>query len=205
MKANMAFLLEKMPFAYRVLDFDFIMAINEQKAKIFAEGGIILNTNPQIDDDGIQTLPVDKIGINKNIFYIFKILKKLKDYDYSIQKCKDFLYRYKQELEDIDNLKFDDMSLNECKKFIEYSYNFTQNLAYDRFKYALFPLVLNSKKLTKIIKKVDVNYSSFDFYWDLDNKTSVVTNDIYKMADEIRKNEALKNSIISGESFKKIY
>lgn len=205
MKTNMAFLLEKMPFAYRVLDFDFIMTINKQKAKIFAEGGIVLDSTPQIDDDGIQTLPVDKMGINKNIFYIFKILKKLKDYDYCLKKCKDFLYRYKRELEDINNLNFDDMGLNECKKFIEYSYNFTQNLAYDRFKYALFPLVLNSKKLNKIIKKVDVNYSSFDFYWNLDNKTSVVTNDIYKMADEIRKNEALKNSIISGESFKKIY
>lgn len=205
MKTNMAFLLEKMPFAYRVLDFDFIMTINKQKAKIFAEGGIVLDSTPQIDDDGIQTLPVDKRGINKNIFYIFKILKKLKDYDYCLKKCKDFLHRYKRDLEDINNLNFDDMGLNECKKFIEYSYNFTQNLAYDRFKYALFPLVLNSKKMTKIIKKVDVNYSSFDFYWNLDNKTSVVTNDIYKMADEIRKNEALKNSIISGESFKKIY
>lgn len=205
MKTNMAFLLEKMPFAYRVLDFDFIMTINKQKAKIFAEGGIVLDSTPQIDDDGIQTLPVDKRGINKNIFYIFKILKKLKDYDYCLKKCKDFLHRYKRELEDINNLNFDDMGLNECKKFIEYSYNFTQNLAYDRFKYALFPLVLNSKKMTKIIKKVDVNYSSFDFYWNLDNKTSVVTNDIYEMADEIRKNEALKNSIISGESFKKIY
>lgn len=205
MKTNMAFLLEKMPFAYRVLDFDFIMNINKQKAKIFAEGGIVLDSTPQIDDDGIQTLPVDKRGINKNIFYIFKILKKLKDYDYCLKKCKDFLHRYKRELEDINNLNFDDMGLNECKKFIEYSYNFTQNLAYDRFKYALFPLVLNSKKMNKIIKKVDTNYSSFDFYWNLDNKTSVVTNDIYKMADEIRKNEALKNSIISGESFKKIY
>lgn len=205
MKTNMAFLLEKMPFAYRVLDFDFIMTINKQKAKIFAEGGIVLDSTPQIDDDGIQTLPVDKRGINKNIFYIFKILKKLKDYDYCLKKCKDFLHRYKRELENINNLNFDDMGLNECKKFIEYSYNFTQNLAYDRFKYALFPLVLNSKKMTKIIKKVDAKYSSFDFYWNLDNKTSTVTNDIYKMADEIRKNEALKNSIISGESFKKIY
>ena len=53
----MSFQLEKMPFAYRALDYDFIMAINNQKSKIFAEGGIIFDTDPQIDNDGIQTLP----------------------------------------------------------------------------------------------------------------------------------------------------
>ena len=75
-------------------------------------------------------------------------------------------------------------------------------MAYDRFKYALFPSVLNDKKFTKIIKKANANYSSFDFYWNLDNKTSVVTNDIYEMACEIRKNESLKRAVISGESYK---
>jgi len=37
MRKNLAFQLEKMPFAYRVLDYDFIMAINDQKSKIFAD------------------------------------------------------------------------------------------------------------------------------------------------------------------------
>lgn len=72
-------------------------------------------------------------------------------------------------------------------------------------KDALFPSVLNSKKFTKIIKKVNSNYSSFDFYWDLDNKTSVITNDVYTMACDIRKNEALKRAIISGDNFKELY
>ena len=57
MKANMSFQLEKMPFSYRPLDYDFIMKINAQKSRIMAENGIEITSDPQIDDDGIMTLP----------------------------------------------------------------------------------------------------------------------------------------------------
>ena len=201
----MSFFLEKMPFAHRVLDFDYLMAINDQKVNILSEGGIILPRNPIIDDDGIQTFSDDGKQIGKNIFKFFNILKDMKDFDLCYKKCKDFMNIYEVEIEEIKHLNFEHMTLTECGNFLEESYVLLQKLAYDRFKYALFPSVLNSKKFTKIIKKVNSNYSSFDFYWDLDNKTSVVTNDVYKMAREIRKNEALKKAIISGDNFKELY
>lgn len=201
----MSFFLEKMPFAHRVLDFDYLMAINDQKVNILSEGGIILPRNPIIDDDGIQTFSDDGKRIGKNIFKFFKILKNMKDFEFCYKKCKDFMNIYEVEIEEIKHLNFENMTLTECGNFLEESYVLLQKLAYDRFKYALFPSVLNSKKFTKIIKKVNSNYSSFDFYWDLDNKTSVVTNDVYKMAREIRKNEALKKAIISGDNFKELY
>ncbi|QEK00910.1 PEP/pyruvate-binding domain-containing protein [Treponema phagedenis] len=201
----MSFFLEKMPFAHRVLDFDYLMAINDQKVNILSEGGIILPRNPIIDDDGIQTFSDDGKRIGKNIFKFFNILKNMKDFEFCYKKCKDFMNIYEVEIEEIKHLNFENMTLTECGNFLEESYVLLQKLAYDRFKYALFPSVLNSKKFTKIIKKVNSNYSSFDFYWDLDNKTSVVTNDVYKMACEIRKNEALKRAIISGDNFKELY
>lgn len=201
----MSFFLEKMPFAHRVLDFDYLMAINDQKVNILSEGGIILPRNPIIDDNGIQTFSDDGKRIGKNIFKFFNILKNMKDFEFCFKKCKDFMNIYEVEIEEIKHLNFENMTLTECGNFLEESYVLLQKLAYDRFKYALFPSVLNSKKFTKIIKKVNSNYSSFDFYWDLDNKTSVVTNDVYKMAREIRKNEALKKAIISGDNFKELY
>ena len=201
----MSFFLEKMPFAHRVLDFDYLMAINDQKVNILSEGGIILPRNPIIDDDGIQTFSDDGKRIGKNIFKFFNILKNMKDFEFCYKKCKDFMNIYEVEIEEIKHLNFENMTLTECGNFLEESYVLLQKLAYDRFKYALFPSVLNSKKFTKIIKKVNSDYSSFDFYWGLDNKTSVVTNDVYKMAREIRKNEALKKAIISGDNFKELY
>lgn len=201
----MSFFLEKMPSAHRVLDFDYLMAINDQKVNILSEGGIILPRNPIIDDDGIQTFSDEGKRIGKNIFKFFNILKNMKDFEFCYKKCKDFMNIYETEIEEIKHLNFENMTLTECGNFLEESYALLQKLAYDRFKYALFPSALNSKKFTKIIKKVNSNYSSFDFYWDLDNKTSVITNDVYTMACEIRKNEALKRAIISGDNFKELY
>ncbi len=201
----MSFFLEKMPSAHRVLDFDYLMAINDQKVNILSEGGIILPRNPIIDDDGIQTFSDEGKRIGKNIFKFFNILKNMKDFEFCYKKCKDFMDIYETEIEEMGHLNFENMTLTECGNFLEESYALLQKLAYDRFKYALFPSVLNSKKFTKIIKKVNSNYSSFDFYWDLDNKTSVITNDVYTMACEIRKNEALKRAIISGDNFKELY
>jgi phosphoenolpyruvate synthase, putative len=201
-KALMAFQLEKMPFAYRVLDYDYMMAINEQKARIFAEGGIAFNSNPLIDDDGIQTICNDKKRLTRNIVHLFKMLRMLSNFDYCAQVCKTFMANYEKEIEQIKSLNFETMSLTECKKFIEQSYELTKELAYNRFKYALFPSFLMIKKFTKIIKRVDTCYSAFDFYAGLNNKTAVVTNDISHIADTIKKNAGLTEAILSGSTYK---
>lgn len=201
----MAFLLEKIPFAHRVLDFDYLTAINDQKMNILLEGGIVLPRNPIIDDDGIQTFSDRGKRINKNIFQFFRLLREMKDFRACSDKCKDFLKRYQAEIEKMKAFNFENMTLEEGKKFMEESYILLQKLAYDRFKYALFPSVLNNKKFDKIIKKINKKYSSFDFYWDLENRTSVVTRDIYKIACEIRKEESLKKAILSGETFQALY
>lgn len=205
MRKNMAFQLEKMPFAYRVLDYDFIMAINDQKSKIFGEAGIIFDSDPQIDNDGIQTLPKGKKGINKNIFHFFKILKQIKDFDSCAAMCKEFTHRYEEEISMHKDKDFENMSLQECREFLEYSYKLTKDLSYDRFKYALFPTMLVFDKYTKLLQRINPKYTAFDLYKNLDNKTSTVNKDIFDMAKEISKHSKLKEAILSGESYKSLY
>lgn len=205
MRKKMAFQLEKMPFAYRALDYDFIMAINNQKSKIFAEGGIIFDTDPQIDNDGIQTLPKGKKGITKNIFHIFKVLKQIRDFNSCTKICEKFMDRYGKDISILKSKDFENMSLTECREFLEYSYKLTKDLSYDRFKYALFPTMLVFDKYSKILKKINPDYTAFDLYKNLDNKTSTVNSDISKMAEKISKNNKLKEAILSGESYKNLY
>ena len=205
MRKNLAFQLEKMPFAYRVLDYDFIMAINDQKSKIFAEAGIVFDSDPQIDNDGIQTLPKGKKGINKNIFHFFKILKQIKDFDSCATICKEFMCRYEEEISMLKAKDFENISLQECREFLEYSYKLTKDLSYDRFKYALFPTMLVFDKYTKLLQRINPKYTAFDLYKNLDNKTSTVNKDIFDMAKEISKHSKLKEAILSGESYKSLY
>ena len=203
MKRQMAFQLEKMPFAYRALDYDYMITINNQKAVIFDEAGIKLNSNPQIDDDGIQTLPKEVKGINRRIFRLFKMIKMLKNYEYCADKCKIFMEKYDKEIAGLKEKDFTQMNLSECGRFLEYSRDLLKNLSYDRFKYALFPSALN-KDLEKILKKVGTGHTVFDLYRNLDNKTAVVTRDVERLADEIKKNDRLKKAIIGGENFESI-
>ena len=201
----MSFFLEKMPFAHRALDFDYLAAINDQKVNILLEGGIVLPRNPIIDDDGIQTFTDAGKRINKNIFKFFKILKNMKDFNGCYHKCKDFMKIYESKIEKIKHLNFENMTLEEYKNFMEDSYILLQKLAYDRFKYALFPSVLRSKGLDKIIKRADRSYVAFDLYSGLNNKTSAVNIDISTLICEIKKNTELKDRVTAGESYNKLY
>ena len=73
----------------------------------------------------------------------------MKDFEFCYKKCKYFMNIYETEIEEIKHLNFENMTLTECGNFLEESYALLQKLAYDIFKYALFPSVLNSKKFTK--------------------------------------------------------
>lgn len=204
-KESIIFLLEKAPFIFSPLEYDFMIAISEQKEIIFKEGGIIYDINPKMDDDGIMVIPNGSRKVNKNIFKIFKIIRDIKDYDKCYYTCKQFMDEYKRKIEQIRNLSYKDMTLLECKSFILNSYDLLRSIAYDRFKFAIFPSVAREKFFTKIVKKVDKKYSAFDLYWGLNNKTSVVTNDIFKLSDAIKENDHLTSAILSGESFENLY
>ena len=199
-KENMAFQLEKMPYAYRPLDYHYMLTINHQKAKIFGENGLVLTTDPQMDDDGIQTLPTSKIGLSKNIFKLPGTLKMLKNFDLCAKKCHAFMPEYESEIAGIREMDFRNKSLKECGEFITYSLELLSRLTYDRFKYALFPSVL-AKDLEKAVQKVDPKYSKYDLFWGLNNKTAEVTRDIAALAAEIKTDEKLSAEVLAGTRY----
>lgn len=203
-RANMAFQLEKMPFAYRPLDYDYIIKINRQKAKIFQENGIILTSDPRIDDDGIQTLPTSRIKINGGIFKLFGTLKLLKNFAVCAEKCRTFLAEYEDEIGKMRQIDFEQKNIKECGEFLSYTLNLIGWLAYDRFKYALFPSFI-ARDMEKAVQKVDKSYTKFDLFWGLNNKTSEVTRDIAELAGKIKEDKALAADLLQGANYQTLY
>lgn len=203
-RANMAFQLEKMPFAYRPLDYDYIIKINRQKAKIFQENGIILTSDPRIDDDGIQTLPTSRIKINGGIFKLFGTLKLLKNFAVCAEKCRTFLAEYEDEIGKMRQIDFEQKNIKECGEFLSYTLNLIGRLAYDRFKYALFPSFI-AGDMEKAVQKVDKSYTKFDLFWGLNNKTSEVTRDIAELAGKIKEDKALAADLLQGANYQTLY
>lgn len=203
-RANMAFQLEKMPFAYRPLDYDYIIKINRQKAKIFQENGIILTSDPRIDDDGIQTLPTSRIKINGGIFKLFGTLKLLKNFAVCTEKCRTFLAEYEDEIGKMRQIDFEQKNVKECGEFLSYTLNLIGRLAYDRFKYALFPSFI-ARDMEKAVQKVDKSYTKFDLFWGLNNKTSEVTRDIAELAGKIKEDKALAADLLQDANYQTLY
>ena len=203
-RANMAFQLEKMPFAYRPLDYDYIIKINRQKAKIFQENGIILTSDPRIDDDGIQTLPTSQVKINGGIFKLFGTLKLLKNFAVCTEKCRTFLAEYEDEIGKLRQIDFEQKNVKECGEFLSYTLNLIGRLAYDRFKYALFPSFI-ARDMEKAVQKVDKSYTKFDLFWGLNNKTSEVTRDIAELAGKIKEDKALAADLLQGANYQTLY
>ncbi|MBR1851749.1 MAG: phosphoenolpyruvate synthase [Lachnospiraceae bacterium] len=200
LKENMAFQLEKMPYAYRPLDYDLMVQINTQKAKIFHEGGIAITSDPKIDDDGIMTLPDPRKGITRNIVKLPGLIKKIKDYGYCAEQCRKFMPRYEKQIAELQKVDFDRMSPKDCGRFLSYAYNLLGELCYDRFKYALFPSALGGK-LTKAVQRIDKKYTNYDLYRGLDNKTAVITREVAALAETLKKNIPLSNAILSGTRY----
>lgn len=73
-KKNLTFLLEKIPDAFYPFDSDMTAVINNQKAVIFSELGIVMSMHPQVDDDGIETLPPNGKKITKDIFKLSRTI-----------------------------------------------------------------------------------------------------------------------------------
>ncbi len=192
-----SFLIEKIPFAFRALEYDYFTVVSDQKATIFAENGLSITSNLAIDSDGIMSIRREKMHLNRNIFKIFGTLKSLLDYDYCANYCRSALADYQTKVEQFKSIDFTKLTLSECKDFMINSYQLTKDISYMRFKYALFPALLN-RDLTRAIKKVDDNYTSFDLYWGLANRTSLVANDIAAMAHYIGQKSDIKAALAAG-------
>ncbi|MCM1388367.1 MAG: PEP-utilizing enzyme [Bacillus sp. (in: Bacteria)] len=204
LRENFAFLLEKMPVSQLPLDHSFCGSVNNQKAQIFSEVGLIISMEPQIDDDGIMILPPNDKKINGRIFKIFGLLKELKDLSGCREKCEHYLKEYQKSVDKMAKLPFDKLSLAQCGEYIDKAYKLIQRIAYARFKYALFPGVLANMRIEKILKKISPDLTAYDLYCNLDYKTVVVTRDIAALADKIRVDETLAGAVMRGDSYERI-
>lgn len=199
----MSFLIEKIPFAFRAIEYDYFTAITTQKATIFKENGICITPNLIIDDYGIMTISREKVSFNKNIYNIFTTLKNVNDYDYCARQCRKFVHSYRKRVDKFKNIDFEHMDLHKCKAFLEYSYLLVKKISYYRFKYGVFPAVLN-REVTKAIKKVDKSYTAFDLYWGLNSRTALIAKHMLLISDAIKNDGDIKKAFSSGIKYDEI-
>lgn len=99
------------------------------------------------------------------------------------------------------NADYKVMTLKQCGVTMEKMCDLINDLAYYRFKYALFSTFLIKREPEKKLKKIDKKLTVYDLYKNLDNETSVMSRDVELLAFELSKNEALKDDVTGGMGY----
>ena len=198
MRDNLAFLLEKIPVALTPLDHDMMGAVNNQKANIFSEGGLIISMEPIMDDDGVMILPPNGKRINGRITHLPAILRELKDFDRCRKDMDAFFAEEKPKLAAWENVAYDRLSLKECGEQLRALYDEVCHIAYIRFRKALFPTFFCQGRIAKKLIKADPSLTVFDLYSDLDYRTAVQTRDLAELAQQLSGDAEISAAIQSG-------
>ena len=188
LRETMLFNLEKTPTAYYPLDHDFAGCIAKQKAILFAEAGIKVQGDFQeLNDDGITLVAKYGMKPTKKIVGIVGYLKKILDHENNRRMADQSLKDCRQRFENEKNA--DPQELADIGKALERLAGLVADTAYGRFKYALFPSALVTKKLSGILKKVDPELNAYDLLEGLEYVTANVNRRMGEMAACIRQND----------------
>ncbi len=195
MRELVLFNLEKIPKPYLPLDYDFSNIIGWQKKRLFSEIGLEIKDTNDIDKDGICSFVLDRVTPSFKIVNAPKMLKLMRNEKRNIEISNRMLVKYKAMLEREKTKNHTD--LMSVAKSLKFMMKLIEHTAYNRFKYSLFPLVIENKIIERKLKKLDGNYKGFDLLDGFSYLTTDINRDIDDMATKIRKDEELKSAVLN--------
>lgn len=201
MKEALLFMLEKEPFSYYPLDYDFAMILGRQKAVIFAEGGIKIDNECGIDENGFMSLPTEKFGLGKGISHLPAILKGMKNHSENVKKAELAIESTKPKINGLAERDFSEAGIMDCLNAFTDLHGVIIDTAYARFRYAVFPGFLMNRKLGKYLKKEDESLTAYNLLSGLSYKTADMNRDLRALADFVSADSGVKEALLSGMGY----
>ncbi len=190
------FNLEKVPRPYLPLDYDFANLLEKQKLKMLSQMGVAVNPLTPIDKEGISTFKISGVRPTLSIFELPKMFLEMKNHRRNIKLSSQSLRDCGVALQDI-KLK-PARSLPEIADRLREMQQLISDTAYGRFRYAVFPLVIENKSLDRKLKKLNRAYGAFDLIDGLSYVTSDINDAIAKIAALISADEVLKTAVMNS-------
>ena len=196
-REGVLFNLEKTPTPYYPLDHDFGGLVGEQKNTLFNEIGIDFKGGMYpIDKDGVS-YQGNKVRVTKNIFAVPKYLKKVLDIDNNIRSADESLRQCRDEFEREKGRQNSNASdIGEALKRMQ---DLIERTAYDRFLYALFPNAIESRRVTKDLKKVDKSLNAYDILEGLSYVTADINREMKELCIYIGSDEEMTRTVMEKD------
>lgn len=189
--------IEHCPTPLYPLDVEPCEIIDQAKSKVFQELGISVGGELSMDEKGILSFSSGTMRISLRIAKVPFLLRQFTNYAVNSSYTDCAFSRIKKELKEISAVDVSLLSVPALVQQVKALMNLSEEIAYVRFRYNIFPSVAVSKLLYPTLHQVDKNINEFDLLSDLPYKTWKLNIAIRKLAAYIQKHDDLKNAIVS--------
>ena len=204
MKESLMFMLEKEPFAYYPLDYDFCIVLGGQKSVIFREAGLKIDNDCRMDENGFMLLPSVKIRLGGEIVHLPALLHEMGEHAENVRRTEECLKKAEPEIYGAAGQNMELLGLEECASKLEKLYQLIKETAYARFKYAVFPGFMMNRTLGKYLKKTDPALSAYNLLTGLSYKTAEMNRALRKLADQIAQTPEARKILFDGGSYESL-
>ncbi|NLL78039.1 MAG: hypothetical protein GX235_12490 [Clostridiales bacterium] len=195
-KAVLSNWIEHCPIPLYPLDIEPCEIVDYSKSKVFHDLGVSIGGELSMDEKGILSFSAGTMRISPRIAKVPFLLRQFTNYTANSSKTDLAFSGIREKLSEIAAVKVSLLSERMLVQQVKALMNLSEEIAYVRFRYNIFPSVAVSKLLYPTLRRIDKNINEFDLLSDLPYKTWELNIALRKLAAYIQKNSDLKNTIL---------
>jgi pyruvate,water dikinase len=188
--------IEHCPAPLYPLDVEPCELIDQAKSKVFHELGISISGELNLNEKGILSFSTGTMRISPRIVKVPFLLRGFTNYAVNSSNTDNAFSKIKIELKKISAVDVSLLSISALVQHIKDLMNLSEEIAYVRFRYNIFPSVAVSKLLYPALHRIDKNINEFDLLSNLSYKTWDLNVALQKLAAYIQKHIDLKKDIL---------
>ncbi|MBQ8093066.1 MAG: phosphoenolpyruvate synthase [Clostridia bacterium] len=194
MRENILFNLEKLPRPYYPLDHDYGNAVGRQKEKLLGEAGIRMNEMTPMNEDGISSFGLGGFRPSPDLIHIPGLIRQMKDDAFNIRKSAEELESCQKAYEQA--CLHMPASVQETGERLRQMLELIERTSYARFRYAIFPQVLENMSLNRVLARLDESVNSFDLLEGLSYVTADINREMAEIAADISEKPQWKQAVM---------
>lgn len=188
--------IEHCPTPLYPLDVAPCLLVDEAKSRVFHELGISAGSELTMSEDGLLSLTAQKIHISPRILKIPFLLKSFTDFSINSTRTEYSFCKIKKEFHDINSTDITGLPAKVLVRQITELMELSEELAYIRFRYNIFPSVAVSKLIQFDLKKIDKNINEYDLLSNLSYKTWNLNLELKKLSSFIHNDPKLERLFV---------
>ncbi len=192
--------IEHCPTPLYPLDVEPCEIIDRAKSKVFQELGISIGGELSMDENGILTFSTGTMRISPRIVKIPFLLRQFTNYTLNSSNTDGAFSKIKKDLAEISVVDVPQLSVPALIQQVKALMNVSEEIAYVRFRYNIFPSVAVSKLLYPTLHRVDKKINEFDLLSDLPYKTWKLNVALRKLSAYIQDHKELNRAVTNHKT-----